>query len=220
MDKFAWQKALRGAKDLTHAEFRVLVNLATWTDEQLGNAFPGNAQLFEAACVSQPTGKKALRTLQDKGWLILQHRGGGRRPGGNGISNVYSVTTPKGVSQLPPTTDDKGVNGFQEGGKSFSEGGKPVSQKGVSQLATIRSIPTHTSDHEQVLDPVERDPLPPHRLDEAPLGLAARFGEALGEITTAELSKIEELWDRNHSYYKILAAIRADRGKPKRSRSA
>lgn len=129
MDKFAWTKALRGAEGLTHAEFRVLVILSTYTDANLGNAFPGRQQLFDAACVSMPTGKKALKSLIEKGWVVLVEEGGNQH--WKGKANVYAVTVPKGVSHLPPSGQSDVPDGT-EGGNSLSEGGKPFSEGGKS----------------------------------------------------------------------------------------
>ncbi|NKZ93781.1 hypothetical protein GS966_29225 [Rhodococcus hoagii] len=44
VSKLEWLAGLRGA-DLTHAEFRVLVTLFTYTDASLSNAYPSKATL-------------------------------------------------------------------------------------------------------------------------------------------------------------------------------
>lgn len=159
MDKFAFMKALRGADDLTHAEFRVLAMLVTWTDADLGNAHPGRDQLLEAACVSVPTGKKALRSLIEKGWVVLVDEGGNQH--WKGKANVYRVTVPKGVtdlppsdegkgvSDLPPSSRGKGVNPSMEGGKPFSEGGKSVTPHQV--LPSSPSTPGKNTRSSQAL---------------------------------------------------------------------
>ncbi|MCQ4120444.1 helix-turn-helix domain-containing protein [Rhodococcus tibetensis] len=131
LNKFAFYEALRGA-DLTHAEYRVLVNLSTFANGDLTNAHPGLPRLCEAAGVSLPTAKKALRNLTEKGWLVLTD------PGGNahwkGKANVYALLIPKGVTELAPSGSPKGVNDFQEGGKPFSEGGKSAPFEGGNSL--------------------------------------------------------------------------------------
>ena len=40
LTKLGWQKALRGA-ELTHAEFRILTIIGTYTNAELSSAFPG-----------------------------------------------------------------------------------------------------------------------------------------------------------------------------------
>lgn len=150
LNKFAWMKALRGA-DLTHAEYRVVVNLSTWADADLSNAFPGLAALCVAARVSVPTARKALKSLAEKGWLVLVE------PGGNqyfkGKANVYALTVPEtaagtsaptaeggrsvgsldepeGVDWFTPLAQSEGGDWNSQGGKPFSEGGNCVSGEG------------------------------------------------------------------------------------------
>ncbi|MFC8531383.1 MarR family winged helix-turn-helix transcriptional regulator [Nocardia sp. NPDC057227] len=101
-DKFAWMKALRGA-DLTHAEYRVLINLSTWANGDLTNARPGFKNLCEAAKVRPQTAQEALRKLIEKGWIEVSARGGG-----SGRSTVYTLTVPAGMGcgELTPSTDE------------------------------------------------------------------------------------------------------------------
>lgn len=89
----AWMRTLRGA-DITHAEFSVLANLSTYADSGM-IARPGFARLIDAACVNEKTARKALRVLEDKGWIELVERGGGGRRDVNG----YLLTTPIGKGQ-------------------------------------------------------------------------------------------------------------------------
>ncbi|MBS9371568.1 helix-turn-helix domain-containing protein [Rhodococcus sp. B50] len=130
LNKFAWMEALRGA-DLTHAEYRVLVNLSTYARGDLTNAHPGLSRLCEDARVSEPTAKKALRRLVEKGWIVLTDRGGNEH--WKGKANVYALSIPKGVTHLPPW-GEKGVNPNTEGGNSFSEGGKSTPLEGGNSL--------------------------------------------------------------------------------------
>lgn len=140
LSKLAWYKCLAHTSDLTHAEFRVLVIIAGYTDGNLDNAYPSLATIVSAACVSEPTAKKAIKTLRGKGWLVLVEQGGNQH--GKGRANVYSVRTPerakgvagappspvsKGASGFPPLGPGKGAIGFREGDTSVSpEGGKPA----------------------------------------------------------------------------------------------
>ncbi|MBF6330260.1 MarR family winged helix-turn-helix transcriptional regulator [Nocardia transvalensis] len=130
LNKFAWMEALRGA-DLSHAEYRILLNLSTWANGDLTNAYPGMKALAEAAQVSPPTLKKALRTLTAKGWIVLVD------PGGNqywkGKANVYSLAVPKGVTGLSPS-GSQGGKPFSEGGNSVSEGGKSAPGEGDNSV--------------------------------------------------------------------------------------
>ncbi|NLE82382.1 MAG: helix-turn-helix domain-containing protein [Rhodococcus sp.] len=121
--KFEWMEALRGA-DLSHAEYRVLLNLSTYANSDLTNAYPSRATLCADSGVSGPTAKKALRRLVEKGWLVLTEQGGNQH--WKGKANVYSLSIPKGVTQLPPS----GV----EGGNSFSEGGKSTPPEGGNSV--------------------------------------------------------------------------------------
>ncbi len=106
LNKFTWMEALRGA-DLTHAEYRVLLNLSTFANGDLTNAFPGLPRLCESSRVSVPTAKKALRKLIEQGWIVLTEEGGNQH--WKGKANVYSMTLPKGVTHLPPSPENKGV---------------------------------------------------------------------------------------------------------------
>ncbi len=139
LNKFAWMEALRGA-DLTHAEYRVLLNLSTFARGDLTNAHPGLPRLCEAAAVSMPTAKKALRDLVTKGWLVLTEEGGNKH--GKGKANVYALSIPKGISHLPPWGAPKGVNREREGGKSFSEGGKSAPPEGGNSLTPHQELLT------------------------------------------------------------------------------
>ena len=106
--KLTWQKRLRGV-DLTHAEYRVLMTICSYTDETLGNAHPGWARISEGAHVDPKTAKRAVASLIDKGWLILTARGG--NDVGKGRAHVYALGSPpihKPSTEWPPSTEDKG----------------------------------------------------------------------------------------------------------------
>lgn len=185
LNKFVWMEALRGA-DLTHAEYRVLINLSTYARGDLTNAHPGLARLCEDAQVSQPTAKKALRRLVEKGWIVLTD------PGGNehwkGKANVYALAFPKGVTHLPPS-DVKGVNPHTEGGNSFSEGGKSTPLEGGNSLTPQQGITSMDFNRgfqsggvvalgDAGASAREDTPLPPETLTEQ---AEAAFGELFGE---------------------------------------
>lgn len=185
LNKFVWMEALRGA-DLTHAEYRVLLNLSTYARGDLTNAHPGLARLCEDAQVSQPTAKKALRSLVEKGWIVLTD------PGGNehwkGKANVYALAFPKGVTHLPPS-GGKGVNPYTEGGKPFSEGGKSTPLEGGNSLTPQQGITSMDFNNGFQSGGVvalgdagacarEDTPLPPETLTQQ---AEAAFGELFGE---------------------------------------
>lgn len=122
--KLTWHKKTRGA-DLSHAEYRVLMILFSYSDEKGRNIRPGKDRIVKESRASEPTVRKALHELIRTGWIVLTEEGGNQH--GKGKANVYALSTP--VERLGRTdTDDtdgatvdaKGVNGFDEGGNSFS----------------------------------------------------------------------------------------------------
>ncbi|MBX9243423.1 helix-turn-helix domain-containing protein [Actinotalea ferrariae] len=128
LSKLSWQKKLRGA-DLTHAEYRVLMTIASYTDKHLGNAHPGWARIAADACVREKTAKDAVRALMTKGWLRLTSAGGNQY--GKGVANTYALTVPainKGGGDRPPSglDGDQGrgaVDDPRGGGRRLSKGG-------------------------------------------------------------------------------------------------
>ncbi|MEV7457979.1 helix-turn-helix domain-containing protein [Pseudarthrobacter oxydans] len=129
--KFAWMKSLRGA-DLTHAEYRVLVTISTYTNAGGTNAFPGFETIVRDSCTDPKTARKALRTLQEKGWLELVDEGGNKH--WKGKANVYAIRTP---APKP-----------KEGNDSL-KGGTDSLSRGV-----VNGPPSeHGSDHEEHSDP-------------------------------------------------------------------
>lgn len=161
--KLQWFTALRGA-DLTNAEFRVAVILATFTDASMGNAFPGWTKLSAASAVTENTAKNAIKSLQRKGWVRLTEVGGNQI--GKGRANVYAVCFPddKGVTQCPPSRRPKGVtqrpplsrdvtegNGAAEGGQSAEEGGQSTTSEGGHSLTPHQVLTTSGHQKHQVL---------------------------------------------------------------------
>ena len=219
MSKLGWQKSTRYATDLTHAEFRVLTILVTFTDENLGNAFPGQDRLFEAACVSVPTGKKALKSLIEKGWIVLVEEGGNQH--WKGKANVYAVTTPKGASELPPSDIPKGANGlppspipkgvseFQEGGKSGPQGGKSLTPHQVINTRSSTSGPSSSEiSTAGPADGAEQAPTEETDLD--------WICEAVPGLGDAERSRAAELLAFGSGRYAVAREIRAQRVRAQR----
>ncbi|WP_198020300.1 helix-turn-helix domain-containing protein [Nocardioides sp. J54] len=100
--KLDWMKDLRGA-DLTPAEFKVLVILATYTDKNMLNAHPGTKRLVEDTGLARSTVIAALGVLQERGWIRMTEQGGNQF--GKGIANVYSIHTPTRLHKGPIQSD-------------------------------------------------------------------------------------------------------------------
>ena len=119
-DKLGWLDFfLRGAHDLSHAEFRVLTILFSYSSSKDGGEIrPGLSRIIKDCCISRNTAKAALKTLQDKGYII-QVRAGGNQTG-KGYANVYQLGRPEHRTSYPqgdqpltprgPTIDTKGTN--------------------------------------------------------------------------------------------------------------
>lgn len=142
--KLAWMKELRGA-DLTHAEFRVLLTVASYTDAHGRNAYPGQDRIAADAVVRPNTARDALKSLIAKGWLTVADSTGGKY--GRGRAAVYELSTPtlKGSVTDPLSETVKG---------SVSD------RKGVGERQKKGSVSDPPSDQvsDQVSDPA--NPLP------------------------------------------------------------
>ncbi|MBH0118028.1 hypothetical protein I0Q12_00155 [Rhodococcus sp. CX] len=199
LNKFAWLEALRGA-ELTHAEYRVLVNLSTYARGDLTNAHPGLTRLAVDAHVTEGTAKKALRSLVAKGWLVLTD------PGGNaywrGKANVYALSIPKGVTELPPWGEEKGVNRHTEGGQSGTEGGQSTPSEGGHSVTPqqeelsgdsingFKSRGVVALGNARAGERVREDPLPPEIASEQ---ADAAFGELFDDGFPAAAP--EPIWE-------------------------
>lgn len=78
-DKLAYGKALRDATDLTATEHRMLSNLVTYTDADLGNAFPGHERLgrhmgYDGSSAAKQAGR-VVRALEAKGYVLQTSSG-------------------------------------------------------------------------------------------------------------------------------------------------
>ncbi|WP_146070939.1 hypothetical protein [Arthrobacter sp. B1805] len=133
--KLDWQKSLRGV-DLSHAEYRVLMTISTYTDGNLRNARPGLSRIIADACVNAKTARAALKSLTTKGYLMCTGEGGNQF--GKGKANVYAIplsvpkvgsdslssdtgkgatewdpsNSPKGPTQYPPSEALKGTSDY------------------------------------------------------------------------------------------------------------
>ncbi|MBM4640466.1 hypothetical protein GS448_15855 [Rhodococcus hoagii] len=144
VSKLEWLAGLRGV-DLTHAEFRVLVTLFTYTDASLSNAYPSKATLAEVAKVTPRTLTTSLRTLQKKGLARIVRQGGNQY--GKGTANVWELlphSYPKGVTEGSPSARPKGIPDIPP---SRGEGGPSVPVKGVPEYRSRGSLSDPSSGH-------------------------------------------------------------------------
>ncbi|MGP5261220.1 helix-turn-helix domain-containing protein [Brachybacterium paraconglomeratum] len=102
---------LRGA-ELTLAERAVLTTLWTYTNADLANAYPSRMRLAADSGVSRDGVRKALRGLEDKGFIHSVSRGGWTDEGNR--ANVYNLTLPRGATEKPPVGDSDTPPGATE----------------------------------------------------------------------------------------------------------
>lgn len=90
-NKLSYLQLLSGAA-LTHAEYRVLVTLLTYTDDDGTNAHPGYRRLADECRMSNGTVSKAIKQLKKSGWL-WQSANGIRCEGGR-VAAVFELRIP------------------------------------------------------------------------------------------------------------------------------
>lgn len=138
--KLTWQKKLRGA-DLSHAEYRVLMSISTYTNADGRNAHPGNARIIEDSTIARSKIGPILRSLEAKGWLIVERASVGRTD-----ATVYRL----GVPAKPPNADKLGDGRDSEGlRRQFVPSGDadvPSEDELVPSGGLIRSLPNQRSD--------------------------------------------------------------------------
>jgi hypothetical protein len=108
--KLQWMKSTRGA-DLTHAEYRVLMTMFTYADENGRNARPGVRRIADDCGVQERSVHRLLLRLREKRWLIVTERGGNKV--GKGKATVYALGPGPGVGigrpqDLDEDEDDEG----------------------------------------------------------------------------------------------------------------
>ncbi|WP_259842145.1 helix-turn-helix domain-containing protein [Brachybacterium muris] len=107
--KIQYPTRLRRA-DLTLAERAVLLDLWTYSDADMTNAWPTKARIADDCNMSRDGVRKALRSLETKGYIIPVKRGGWTEEG-NRATN-YSLTLPgMGATQSPPVGDQEAPRG-------------------------------------------------------------------------------------------------------------
>lgn len=98
--KMQYPTKLRAA-DLTHAEYRVLMTLWTYSDAGMASAYPSKARIASDCGASVSTVKRALADLQEKGYVSLDSRGGWRD--GKNMANAYHLELPPSEVGSPMT---------------------------------------------------------------------------------------------------------------------
>ena len=97
-DKFAYIKALRGQRDLTPAEFQLLVIVWSYTDGAGRHARPGTNRLAgDLGHSGDRRVRRMLTTLVEKGYLAESVAGGGR-----GRATEYELVQPVNPGQENP----------------------------------------------------------------------------------------------------------------------
>lgn len=191
--KLQWLESLRGA-DLTHAEFRILVIIATYTNANRTNAFPGFTTIVRESRVDEKTARSALRSLQAKGYLVLLEEGGNRH--WKGKANVYGVTTP--VAQT------KGGNDSRKGGNdSRARGGIIGGPSGYENRALDPSAPSGAG-------PLPRTPALPTNWENNYGAVEEWLEQHLG-IDSMESNTALNMWEDNYNPRAIWNKILADR---------
>ncbi|WP_156442345.1 helix-turn-helix domain-containing protein [Mycobacterium sp. IS-1556] len=143
--KYAYLEALRDA-DLTHTEYRVLVNLLTYADADGTNAYPSIAMLVDDCLLSERQVQRCLRRLCESGWIRVASPGG-RIRGGRGKATEYVLTTPK-----------KGVNGVTLSNTNrVTNPNKSPEEKGATGDAPPMQLP-HTGAKTPVDEGYKEDP--------------------------------------------------------------
>lgn len=119
-DKLGYLRLLRTAR-LTHAQYRVLVTILSYTDGRGENAHPGYARLADECRMSKGTVSKCITQLKRAGWLWETARGhpseGGRR------AAVFRVRVPRYFARegFPESTTSSPIKDGSEGMKIPSE---------------------------------------------------------------------------------------------------
>lgn len=119
-DKLGYLRLLRTAK-LTHAQYRVLVTILTYTDGEGENAHPGYARLADECRMSKGTVSKCIAQLKRAGWLWQVSRGypseGGKK------ASVFRVRVPEYLASegFPESTTSSPIQDGFGGVKSPPE---------------------------------------------------------------------------------------------------
>lgn len=99
-NKLKYLQQLRHAA-LTHAEYRVLVTLLTYSRDDGTNAHPGYRRLAEECQMSNGTVSKAVKKLKSAGWLWETSRGTKGEGGRNAAVFELRVPAYLSVAKFP-----------------------------------------------------------------------------------------------------------------------
>lgn len=89
-------KAAREHSQATGPAYAVLLALCFFADEQTWQADPSKEALADESRLSVPTVKRALKTLEDLGELLIEER---PVPGKKHKTNLYTITLPRPTAQ-------------------------------------------------------------------------------------------------------------------------
>lgn len=89
--KLAYLRLLQNA-GLTHAQYRILVTILTYSDRDGMNAHPGFANLAKECKMSKGTVSKGITALKRAGWLWESARG--IRGDGSPSASVFELRVP------------------------------------------------------------------------------------------------------------------------------
>lgn len=186
--KFSWMEALRGA-DLSHAEYRVLINLSTYARGDLTNARPSLQTLCEAAQVTDKTAKKSIRTLIEKGWIVRTQSGGR----GTGRTNVYALGIPNVLqgTEHPPETDSL------EGSHCPPE---TTSREAIDANLGVYPVPSRgvidVQETGYSLPPNQKEPSGTNNREGHPLSYVSNTGVGASEAEDARIEEAPALEER------------------------
>ncbi|MCV7422999.1 helix-turn-helix domain-containing protein [Mycobacterium yunnanensis] len=132
-NKFAYLKALHGA-GLDASEYRVLVTLLDYSDGHGRNAHPGRSTLATDCELSESTIKRSIKSLQRKGFIREESRGGRGGENGRNQASCYTLTLPATTGHSrPEVTHDLGSYGTRPRVTGDTEGGHPRPPGGVTR---------------------------------------------------------------------------------------
>ncbi|MBB1482504.1 hypothetical protein H5392_01355 [Tessaracoccus sp. MC1865] len=97
INKHVWLKLLRGMA-MSHGEYRVMVNMFTYTDAKGRGAHPGLVRIASDAGVTRNTARGALAMATEVGWLKLTRKGGNHVA--KGLADEYELAIPKALLPL------------------------------------------------------------------------------------------------------------------------
>ena len=109
--KFAYLKAITEHEGLTLAQFKLLVAVYNATDGDGRHGRVGSQYLADKLHINRRDIRRRLKELEDKGFLLVESVGGGRRSGsGSGWVSSYAVALPgdiwpNNVGTEPPPSD-------------------------------------------------------------------------------------------------------------------